>query len=113
MRISTEEAMMSEFNEVSVVREANVYYGGKVTSRTVIFADGTRKTLGFMQAGEYTFDTAAAEIMEMLAGEMDVLLPGSTHWKTCKAGDSFEVPADSKFDLVVKEFADYCCSYLE
>jgi len=104
---------MSEFNDVTVVREANVYFGGKVTSRTVKFADGTRKTLGVMLAGEYTFDTAAAEVMEMLGGEMDVRLPGSTHWKTYKAGESFEVPANSKFDLVVKEIADYCCSYVE
>lgn len=104
---------MSEFNHVTVVREANVYFGGKVTSRTVIFNDGTKKTLGFMQAGEYTFDTAAAEVMELLGGEMDVLLPGSTHWKSVKAGGYFEVPANSKFDLVVRELADYCCSYLE
>ncbi len=104
---------MSEFNDVTVVREANVYFGGKVTSRTVKFADGTRKTLGIMLAGEYTFDTAAAEVMEMLGGEMDVRLPGSTHWKTFKAGESFEVPANAKFDLVIKEFADYCCSYVE
>jgi uncharacterized protein YaiE (UPF0345 family) len=104
---------MSEFSNVTVVREANVYFGGKVTSRTVVFEDGTKKTLGFMAAGEYSFDTGAAEIMEMLGGEMDVLLPASTHWKTFKAGESFEVPANSKFDLVVKEFADYCCSYIE
>jgi len=51
--------------------------------------------------------------MEMLGGEMDVKLEGSTQWKTYKAGESYEVPANSKFDLVVKEFADYCCSYIE
>ena len=104
---------MSEFNNVTVVREANVYFEGKVSSRTVQFKDGTKKTLGFMQAGEYSFDTGAAEIMEILGGEMDVLLPGSTHWKTFKAGESFEVPANSKFDLVVKALADYCCSYID
>ena len=104
---------MSEFKNVTVVREANVYFDGKVTSRTVQFADGTKKTLGFMQAGEYTFDTAAAEVMELLGGEMDVLLPGSTHWKSFKAGESFEVPANSRFELVVRELADYCCSYLD
>ena len=104
---------MSEFNNVTVVREANVYFDGKVSSRTVQFSDGTKKTLGFMQAGEYSFDTGAAEIMEMLGGEMDVLLPGSTQWKTFKAGESFDVPANSKFDLVVKELADYCCSYID
>lgn len=102
---------MSEIKNVTVVREANIYFDGKVTSRTVLLEDGTRQTLGFMLAGEYSFDTAAAEVMEMIGGEMDVLLPGSTHWKTVKAGDSFNVQANSKFDLVVKEYADYCCSY--
>jgi len=104
---------MSEFCNVTVVREANVYFDGKVTSRTVVFGDGTKKTLGFVQAGEFSFDTAEAEVMEILGGEMDVLLPGSTHWKTYKAGESFEIPANSRFDLVVKDFADYCCSYAE
>ncbi|WP_372806750.1 pyrimidine/purine nucleoside phosphorylase [Pontiella sp.] len=104
---------MSEFNDVTVVREANVYFGGKVTSRTVKFGDGTKKTLGFMMPGEYAFDTGAAEVMEIIGGEMDVQLPGSTHWRTVKAGESFDVPAHSKFNLVVKEYADYCCAYLE
>ena len=104
---------MSEFKNVTVVREANVYFDGKVTSRTVIFEDGSKKTLGFMMAGEYSFDTGAAEVMEMVGGEMDVQLPGSTHWKTVKAGESFDVPANSTFNLVVKEYADYCCAYLD
>lgn len=104
---------MSEFKDVTVVREANVYFDGKVTSRTVLFADGTRKTLGFMLAGEYSFDTNAAEIMDVLGGEMDVLLPGATDWTTYKAGESYEVPANATFNLVIKEFADYCCSYLQ
>ncbi len=37
---------MSQFENVTVVREANIYFDGKVTSRTVIFKDGTKKTLG-------------------------------------------------------------------
>lgn len=104
---------MSEFNNVTVIREANVYFDGKVTSRTVQFEDGTRKTLGFMQAGEYSFDTDTAELMEIIGGELDVQLPASTHWKTIKAGEAFDVPANSTFNLVVKEYADYCCSYME
>jgi uncharacterized protein YaiE (UPF0345 family) len=104
---------MSEFNNVTVVRKANVYFDGKVTSRSVVFEDGTKKTLGFMMPGEYSFDTDAAEVMEILGGAMEVLLPGSSCWKTVAEGESFDVPAQSKFDLVVKEFADYCCSYVE
>jgi hypothetical protein len=104
---------MSEFRNVTVVREANVYFDGKVTSRTVMFEDGIRKTLGFMLVGDYSFDTREAELMEIIGGEMDVKLPGTDGWNTYKAGESFEVPANSKFDLAVKKFADYCCSYIE
>ena len=39
---------MSEFKGVTVVKKANIYFDGKVTSRTVIFADGSKKTLGIM-----------------------------------------------------------------
>ena len=104
---------MSEFKNVTVIREANVYFDGKVTSRAVVFEDGTKKTLGVMLAGDYEFGTEAKELMEMLGGEMDVLLPGSEEWMTVKMGDSFEVPANSSFKLKVAELADYCCSYLE
>ena len=96
-----------------MVREANVYFDGKVTSRTVLLEEGTKQTLGFMLAGEYTFDTGVAEIMEVLGGEMDVKLPGSDEWLCCRPGDTFKVPANSTFELVVRELADYCCSYLE
>jgi purine/pyrimidine-nucleoside phosphorylase len=105
--------MSESFKNVSVIKKANVYFGGQVTSRTVVFADGTKKTLGFMQAGDYEFGTEAAELMEMLGGEMDVKLAGSDEWVTYTAGQSFNVPANSKFALKVKaEGADYCCSYL-
>lgn len=105
--------MSGNFENVSIVTKANVYFDGQVTSRTVIFADGSKKTLGFMQAGDYEFGTEAAELMEMLGGEMDVKLNGSDEWSTYVAGTSFNVPANSKFSLKVKAGgADYCCTYL-
>ncbi len=103
---------MSEFNNVTLIREANVYFDGQVTSRTVLFGDGSRKTLGIMLPGEYEFGTGAKEIMEILAGELDVLLPGQTNWQTFMGGQSFEVAANSSFKLLVKQVTDYCCSYL-
>jgi len=103
---------MSQFENVTVVREANIYFAGKVTSRTVLFNDGSRKTLGIMLPGEYEFGTEAKELMEILAGELDVLLPGQD-WATFKSGDSFEVPANSSFQLKVQSPTDYCCSYLK
>jgi purine/pyrimidine-nucleoside phosphorylase len=99
------------FEGVTVVKKANIYYDGKVTSRTVLFADGTRKTLGIMLPGEYDFGTEAPEVMEVLAGEMNVLLPGTTDWRTYRAGESFSVAGKSRFQLRIAAPADYCCSY--
>ena len=104
---------MTQFSNVTVIKKANVYDGGKVTSRTVQFADGSRKTLGIMLPGDYSFNTAAAELMEILAGELSVQLPGSSDWQTIKGGESFEVPANSSFNLNVTQLVDYCCSYYD
>jgi len=103
---------MSEFKNVTVVKKANVYFDGKVSSRTVLFPDGSKKTLGIMLPGEYEFGTASREVMEILAGDLDVLLPGADGWKTVREGESFEVPAQSKFSLKVRAITDYCCSYV-
>jgi hypothetical protein len=104
---------MSQFDKVSVVKKANVYFDGKVVSRTVLFEDGEKKTLGFMQSGDYEFSTADKEVMELLAGSMEVLLKGETLWKTYQEGESFTVPANSSFKLRVLGLADYCCSYIK
>jgi len=103
---------MSEFNNVSVVKEANIYFDGGVTSRTVYFADGSRKTLGIMLPGEYTFNTGSAELMEILSGDLTVLLPGSSEWVAVKGGEAFEVPENSSFKLKIAVITDYCCSFL-
>ena len=103
---------MSEFKNVDVLQQANVYFDGKVTSRTVIFTDGSRKTLGIMLPGEYEFGTAQRELMEITSGSMEVLLPGADSWEFFTGGTSFEVPGDSSFSLKVSEPVDYCCSYL-
>jgi uncharacterized protein YaiE (UPF0345 family) len=105
--------MMTEFRGVTVVREANVYFEGKVTSRTVQFPDGSKKTLGVMLPGEFEFGTADKELMEILSGELEVLLPGETTWKLIRGGQSFEVTANSKFKLKVKKVTDYCCSFIK
>ena len=103
---------MKKFENVEVELEGNSYFDGAVTSRTVHFADGSKKTLGFMLPGEYEFGTAAAELMEITSGELDVKLPGSNVWISVKGGESFDVPSESKFQVNVKIITDYCCSYL-
>lgn len=104
---------MSAFNNVTVTREANVYFDGNVTSRVVTFEDGTTKTLGIMMPGEYTFATEKTELMEILAGELTYCTAGTDIWLSVKGGESFNVPANSSFDLRVRTLADYCCSYLD
>jgi uncharacterized protein YaiE (UPF0345 family) len=103
---------MSEFKNVTLVREANVYFDGAVTSRTVLFADGTKKTLGIAQPGEYEFSTGKAELMEILAGDLETSIAGGA-WKSVKEGEAFEVPANSKFVMRVTKLVDYCCSFLD
>jgi uncharacterized protein YaiE (UPF0345 family) len=103
---------MTTFSNVSVIKQANVYFDGNVNSRTVVFSDGSKKTLGFMLPGEYTFATGSAEVMEIMAGELEVLLPGSETWQTIKGGESFDVPANAKFTMKVKTASDYCCSFI-
>lgn len=104
---------MSIFENVNIVKAANVYFDGKVTSRTVIFQDGEKKTLGIMMPGEYEFGTADKEIMEILAGKLEVLLPGEEEWLSIESGQVFEVKENSRFKLVIKELTDYCCSYIK
>lgn len=100
-----------QFEKVTIIKKANIYFDGKVTSRNVEFPNGTRKTLGIMLPGEYKFNTDAREIMEVLGGEITVRLPGSDTWQTFHVGESFTVPARSSFELKIENVADYCCSY--
>jgi len=104
---------MSEFNNVSIVKKANVYFDGKVTSRSICFADGSSKTLGFMLPGEYTFNTADKELMEIIDGDLEVLLPGTEQWQKVTGGESFDVPANASFTVRIKTGTDYCCSFIK
>ena len=104
---------MAVFHDVTVEKKANIYFNGGVTSRTLLFRDGTKKTLGIMQPGEYEFSTGDKEIMEIFSGEIDILLPGDKTWRPVKGGEAFDVPAQSKFIMKVKTVTDYCCSFIK
>lgn len=104
---------MSEFSDVTIVKKANIYFNGGVTSRTVIFKDGSKKTLGIMLPGDYEFNTGDKEIMEILSGELELRLPGGDSWQSIKGGEAFEVPANAKFTMKVKTICDYCCSFIK
>jgi len=104
---------MESIKNVELVKKANIYFDGNVTSRSFIDENGESKSLGIMMIGEYNFGTADAELMEILDGEVEVKLAGSSEWKTYTANTSFDVPANSSFDIKVKTITDYCCSYIK
>lgn len=101
------------FTNVKIIKKANVYFDGNVTSRTVEFSDGTIKSLGIMNKGSYTFGTDKAEDMEILGGECRVTLKDSNETNTYKEGQTFHVGANSSFDIEVVELTDYCCHYID
>ena len=103
---------MEKPTNVDVVKKANVYYDGKVTSRTVFLQDGSRVTLGVILPGRYEFGTGVAEHMEILAGALGALLPGNEAWTTYEAGQAFDIPANSRFQVEAVQVADYLCAYL-
>jgi hypothetical protein len=103
-----------EFSPVTALAEANVYFDGKVVSHTILFADGSKKTLGIIFPGSYRFGTASAERMDITAGTCRVELYGSEDVTEYKAGQAFEVPAQSGFSITVDDApCQYVCSFLD
>ena len=90
--------------------KTNEYFDGKVKSIAFQTADGPA-TLGVMAPGEYEFGTSTVEYMTVVSGEMTVLLPNETEWKTYKEFDTFMVPKDAKFKLKIVGDAAYRCLY--
>ncbi|MDB5727863.1 MAG: pyrimidine/purine nucleoside phosphorylase [Noviherbaspirillum sp.] len=101
----------SQFDHVSVVKKANIYFDGKCVSHAIIFPDGTKKTIGVIFPSSLTFNTEAAEVMEINAGQCRIRLKGESEWMNYQGGESFKVPANSSFDIEVTETLDYICHF--
>jgi uncharacterized protein YaiE (UPF0345 family) len=102
---------MSQFENVSVIKAANVYFDGKCVSHTVQFADGTKKTVGVILPSSLTFNTGAPEIMEGVGGSCRVKLKGDSEWTAYGAGQSFDVPGNSSFEIACDEPYHYVCHF--
>ncbi|MCW8330731.1 pyrimidine/purine nucleoside phosphorylase [Photobacterium sp. SDRW27] len=89
----------------------NEYFDGQVKS-IGFETQGERTSVGVMVPGEYTFGTAAPERMTVVKGALTVKLPGHIDWETYNAGDDFEVPGDSSFQVKVTDTTAYLCDYL-
>lgn len=103
--------MSNQFDNVAVVKKANVFFDGKCVSHTVLFADGTKKSVGVIFPSSLVFNTGAPEIMEINGGKCRVRVKGETEWTTYEAGQSFSVPGDSHFDIETIELLDYVCHF--
>ncbi len=102
-----------QFTNVTAIARANVYFEGKVISHTLLFADGSKKTLGLIYPGSYHFGTDAAERMDITDGACEVVLDGSSEVLRYTAGQSFDVPAKSGFTITVKGgICQYVCTFL-
>ena len=103
----------TQFTNVTAVAKANVYFDGKVVSHSVLFPDGSKKTLGLIYPGKFHFGTDKAERMEIVAGGCIVKLDGQAETATYATGQTFEVPTKSGFDIEVKSgICEYICSFL-
>ncbi len=102
---------MSQFDNVSVNKEANVYFDGKCVSHTVTFADGSRKSVGVILPSLLTFNTGAPEVMELLKGRCRVKLAGENTATEYQGGQSFTVAGNSRFEIEALEPLHYVCHF--
>lgn len=94
-----------------VQTKANVYFGGKCVSHSLTLADGSKKSVGVMLAGELSFTTGVAEIMECVAGACEFKIGDSQNWQSCKAAERFSVPANTAFAVRVASEYHYICHF--
>lgn len=100
-----------KMKNVEVTTKANVYWDGKVTSRTFFREDGSRFTLGIITAGSYTFDVGDREVVQLISGDVEILLPTEQAWRKVEAPGTFEIIANSKYQIRTTGVAEYLCDY--
>ena len=99
------------FERASIVKKANVFFDGRCVSHTVFTADGAKKSVGVILPSTLTFETAAPERMEIVAGRCRVQLAGSTASNDYGPGQQFSVPANSSFRIEALEPLHYVCHF--
>ena len=96
---------------VSVTTQANVYFDGKCVSHGLTLANGTKLSIGVILPASLTFNTGAPEIMECVGGFCEYKLDGSNDWVKSSAGEKFNVPGNSKFEIRVTAPYHYICHF--
>ncbi|MCY0964150.1 pyrimidine/purine nucleoside phosphorylase [Parathalassolituus penaei] len=90
--------------------KVNEYFDGKVKSIGLQTAT-LPATVGVIVAGEYEFGTSQKEVMTVVSGSMDALLPGATEWTSYAQGQAFTIEANQKFKVRVAGDTAYFCTY--
>ncbi|MBC3861799.1 pyrimidine/purine nucleoside phosphorylase [Undibacterium jejuense] len=104
--------MNTQFDQVSVIKKANIYFDGKCVSHSILFSDGSKKTIGVIFPSNLVFNTVAAEIMELNAGKCKIRLKDENTWTAYEGGQQFNVPANSSFEIETLETLDYVCHFV-
>lgn len=105
--------MAEQFQNVNVTAKANIFFDGKVVSHTIHLGDGSKKTLGIIYPGLFTFNVATSERMEIVAGNCRVRVGEGGAWQDYLAGSAFDVPAGSFFEISVADgLVEYICSFV-
>lgn len=102
---------MDQFENVSLIKKANIYFDGKCVSHTVKFQDGSRKTVGVIFPSSLVFNTSDPETMEILDGNCRVRIKGELDWQGFNKGQSFQVPGHSCFEIETLETVHYVCHF--
>ena len=88
----------------------NEYFDGAVKSLGYQSPAG-KSTIGVISGGSYEFGTSQHEIMSIIEGELNVLLPEASDWHTYSQGQTFEVPANASFQVKAEGPVAYLCQY--
>lgn len=102
--------MSDRIDNVSAIKQANVYFDGKCVSHSLVLADGSKKTLGVILPSKLTFNTGAPETMELVAGRCRVTLQGGAT-QEFSGGQEFKVPGQSSFEIETLETLHYVCHF--
>ncbi|MEE9309764.1 MAG: pyrimidine/purine nucleoside phosphorylase [Cocleimonas sp.] len=94
--------------------KTNEYFDGNVKSIAFTSKTGAETlpaTVGVMAIGDYVFNTGDKEKMTVVSGAMTIKFAGATEAQTFTAGESFEVGANSSFDVSIAVETAYLCLY--
>jgi len=88
----------------------NEYFDGNVKS--IAFQTETLPaTVGVMAPGEYVFDTRDKEKVTVISGALAIQLTAEDSYQTYTEGQSFNVSANSSFNVKVATDTSYLCLY--